>query len=77
MTQRSVKFRIYLIWFIFEKATNWYMVGNAVTTNRPLNPGELVTSMAPAFISNFFVLALFDNSFHAGDRALQAGHHGA
>lgn len=32
--------------------TYWKMVGKAVTMNRPLNPGEVVTSTCPTFMPN-------------------------
>lgn len=51
------------------------MVGSAVTRNRPLNAGAVVTSICAVLI-----FRSFDHSAkrsQAGDKFLQAGHHGA
>lgn len=43
--------------------------------NRPLSPGEVVTSTCPTLIPKS---SLHDaKSFHTGSRALHAGHQGA
>lgn len=51
------------------------MVGKAVTMNRPLKPGEVVTSTAPTFIPNPGPNSA--NSLHFCSKPLHAGHHGA
>lgn len=43
--------------------------------NRPLNPGEFVTSTLATLIPMSSLQV--ENSFHMGSRARHAGHHGA
>lgn len=51
------------------------MVGKAVTRNRPLNAGDIVTSICAVLIFKSFD---HEASFsHDGARFLHAGHHGA
>jgi len=51
------------------------MVGRAVTINRPLSPGDVVTSTCPTLMlrSSLHV----EKSSQTGCKALQAGHQGA
>lgn len=51
------------------------MVGSAVTINRPLRPGDIVTSTWPTLTPYFWLID--ESSSHVGCKALQAGHHGA
>lgn len=59
----------------FIMITHWNMVGNAVTKNRPLNAGDVVTSICPVLM--FKSLDHSANLFQVGAKLLHAGHHGA
>lgn len=50
-------------------------MGKAVTKNRPLNAGDVVTSICPVLI--FKSLDQSAKRSQAGARFLHAGHHGA
>lgn len=51
------------------------MVGKAVTKNRPLNAGDVVTSICAVLMPMSFDHS--PNFFQAGAKVLHAGHHGA
>lgn len=53
----------------------WKIVGKAVTKNRPLNAGAVVTSICAVLMP--MSLDHSPNFFQDGAKFLQAGHHGA